>query len=845
MNASARKAEPVTPLKILLVDDSVEFLATAERMLAMQPNVVVAGTARSGSEAFSKIDVLKPDLVLIDIVMPALNGIEATRQIKRHSNAPKVVMLTLYDNAEYRYYAQLAGADGFIAKQELPGALEAQLKQLFAQQTGTPKAAPHLNLAQDLAQNSLRVSEERFRLALEAGNMGVFDWDIEHDSIIWSLQYAHLLGLKESNNHGSYEAFCRCVHPHDLPDVEHSLKHAQRSRSLYQHKFRVVWPDGSVHWIYAQGKFGYNAQGEAVRMTGVISDISDYMSVLQQLQEKSAHLQSILELDPHGILLLDEQGCITEINPTGAALLGAEPAQSLIGKELLDFVAPDYRENVQSFHDSALRGNRGTLRYDIVRNDGSRLHVEDHAAPLPSATGTSTAVLNVLLDITTQTQIEQKLNHLAHHDPLTGLPNRVLFADRLSQAMVEAKRHKRLVGVVVLDLDRFKKINDTLGHDVGDDTLIAVTERLQTAIRPSDTLARLGGDEFGIVLADMARSDDAPMVVQRILDTFMDAFHVRGREQFLSASLGITLFPADGSDCDTLLRNADTAMYRAKAQGRSGYQFYTTEMTRRAHEDMALESALRHAIEHDELSLHYQPLFDLDSGRVAGMEALMRWQHPQLGFVAPARFIPLAEETGLIVSLGEWALHTACKQTRAWQKIGFKDLYVSVNLSSRQFRGHSLVRQVTQALSASGLDARCLVLELTESMLSADIENTIHIMQRLHAHGIRFALDDFGTGYSSLNYLKRFPIDVLKIDKSFVRDIGTDPDDAAIVRAIITMAHSLGERVVAEGVETQDQLDFLQRNGCDTMQGYFLGKPLPAGEFEALLQQKLSPPETV
>ncbi|MFO7602344.1 MAG: EAL domain-containing protein [Gammaproteobacteria bacterium] len=841
MNSAAQRTTAGQPSTVLMVDDSAEFIATATRLLAQHADIELVGTARSATEAFQKIETLHPDLVLMDIVMPDMNGIEATRHIKRRDHAPRVVMLTLHDNTEYRYYAQLAGADGFIAKQDLATALGPQLEQLLRQapETETKPAAPKMNLVQSLLVQDLaqQQNEERLRFALEAGNMGTFDWDLVSDVITWSEQHSRLFGLKHGEFHGSYTAFCRYVHPEDLASVEACLLEARQTQKDYKQKFRIVWPDASVHWICSQGKFRYDAQGEAIRMTGVVADVSEFMTNLHELQAKSERLQSIFEMDPQCILLLDTQGNIQEVNPSGLKLFGEASSQALVGRALQDYIAPAYREIVQSFFHSVQCGNSGKLQFEIIRTDGTRRYVENHACPLQSSDHDERVVLNVLLDITAQTRTENKLNHLAHHDPLTGLPNRILFNDRLSQAMVDAQRHKRLAGVVVLDLDRFKNINDTLGHDVGDDTLVAVTERLRTAIRPSDTLARLGGDEFAIVLADMDKAEDAPLVVERILDTFMEAFHVRDREQFMSASLGITLFPADGDDCETLLRNADTAMYRAKAAGRCGYQFYTAEMTQRAHEDMALESALRHAIERDELAMHYQPIIDIDTGRITGMESLMRWQHPELGFVSPERFIPLAEETGLIISLGEWALSTACTQTRRWHEQGFDDLYVAVNLSSRQFRANDLIGQVTQALERSGLDARHLVLELTESMLSTDIDNTIHVMQILHNQGIRFALDDFGTGYSSLNYLKRFPIDILKIDQSFVRDISTDPDDAAIVRAIITMAHSLGDRVVAEGVETQDQMEFLRANDCDAMQGYLLSRPLPAAEFQTLLSR--------
>lgn len=840
------KEEPHShPLQVLLVDDSQEFLSAAQRLMAYQPGIKVVGTATSASEAIRLAQDLAPHLVLMDIVMPDISGIDITRRIKRQSHAPHVVMLTLHDNAEYRYHAQLAGADGFITKPELETALPRLIDRLFtAPADAHARSSGHLPDGQASASRALSARDARLRLTLEAGDMGVFDWDVETGTITWTQEHARLFGLNLSQFNGTYNGFTRCLHPADLPAVEHALEEARHTRQIFKHKYRVIWPDGSVHWICAKGRFAYDAEGSAVHMTGVVMDVTESMRTLLELREKQARLSAIFNAGPQCIKLVDGQGVIRDINRAGAALLGVENPEDLIGKPVTDFIAPEHQETTLAFHKSVLRGNHGTLVFEMLCRDGRQRWVESHTVPLTSAQDGGTSALSVTLDITERVRDSERLSFLTQHDALTGLPNRLLFTDRLRQAMIEAQRHHRLVGVVFLDLDRFKNINDTLGHDVGDAMLVAVAARLRAALRPSDTIARLGGDEFAAILADMARAEDAPLVVQRVLDAFKEPFLIDGRELFMSASLGITLYPVDAADAYALLRNADTAMYRAKEHGRSACQFYTAEMTQRAHEDMALEGALRHAIVRGELLLHYQPIVDLNSGRILGVEALLRWQHPELGLVSPVRFIPLAEESGLIVSIGEWVLREACKQTRAWHDAGFTELYVAVNLSSRQFREPDLVQRVQQVLADIGLSGVRLELELTESMLLTNIDNTVRQMQELDTAGVRFAVDDFGTGYSSLSYLKRFPIDVLKIDQSFVRDITTNPDAAAIVRAIITMAHALGVRVVAEGVETHAQMDFLRANSCDCMQGYYLSRPLPADALTALLAAglRLLPP---
>ncbi|MEO5656508.1 MAG: EAL domain-containing protein, partial [Nitrospiria bacterium] len=453
------------------------------------------------------------------------------------------------------------------------------------------------------------------------------------------------------------------------------------------------------------------------------------------------------------------------------------------------------------------------------------------------------AFLTVMANIGTQLgrvverkRTEERLSYIANYDPLTGLPNRGLCLDRLKDELVRSRWQERFVAVLFLDLDRFKNVNDTLGHSLGDRLLKAVADRLTACVRAGDTVARLGGDEFVVILRDMARPEDAVPVAQKILDGLARPFVVAEVELFLTTSIGISQAPADGTDPETLLKNADTAMYRAKDLGKNTFQLYTTDMNFRVFENMELETNLRRALERHEFELHYQPVVDLRSRRLVGAEALVRWRQPDGTLMPPAKFIPVAEETGLIVPLGEWVLRTACEQSKAWRANGSPGIRVAVNLSARQFHRRGLLtEQVARALAETGLEVDGLGLELTESVLMQTGDSTIDALKALHAMGIPIALDDFGTGYSSLSYLKRFPIATVKIDRSFVHDITTDADDAAIVTAIITMAHSLKLKVVAEGVETAEQLARLKLLGCDQVQGYLLSRPLPAGEMAAWL----------
>jgi len=430
---------------------------------------------------------------------------------------------------------------------------------------------------------------------------------------------------------------------------------------------------------------------------------------------------------------------------------------------------------------------------------------------------------------------KETILHLAYHDALTDLPNRTLFEDRLTVALAQARRRNQMLPVMFLDLDRFKQVNDMAGHAMGDKLLRRVAERLAGLVREGDTVARVGGDEFTLLSPEVAGVEDTVEIAERVLKVFQQPWALDGHEFHVTTSVGIAMYPNDGEDVESLLRNADTAMYRAKEQGRNNYQLYTPAMNARIAERLAVENSLRHGLVSGEFAVHYQPQVNIDTGQIVGAEALVRWQHPERGLVLPAEFIPVAEETGLIVPLGEWVLRTACAQNRAWQEAGLPPLRVAVNLSARQFQQRDLKSMVAQVLEETGLDPHCLQLEITEGVAMQDAEFTITMLRELRGMGIQIAIDDFGTGHSSLSYLRRLPIDVVKIDRSFVCDLTTDPNDAAIVSTIVAMAHNLKLKVIAESVETEEQLTFLKEQQCDEFQGYLFSKPVPAGKLEKIV----------
>lgn len=449
-----------------------------------------------------------------------------------------------------------------------------------------------------------------------------------------------------------------------------------------------------------------------------------------------------------------------------------------------------------------------------------------------------------LLDLQVElVRAHDNMRQQATHDPLTGLPNRLLFRDRLTQKLADERRRHRSLAVMFVDLDHFKRINDTFGHAAGDLFLVGVTDRLQGCLREGDTFARMGGDEFTIILADVSSSEEVVMVAERVREALSDPIIIEGQELLITASIGISMFPSDGDDVETLVRNADTAMYRAKERGKNGWQFYRNPSDASSLSHISLEQSLRAAVGKGELVLHYQPRVDMRTGRILGAEALVRWRHPSLGLISPAHFIPLAEESGLIEPIGEWILREACTQNRAWQDAGLVAMEVGVNVSPHQLWSKNLPATIATVLQESGLGPQFLCLEITESTLIQNPGRAEEVLPQFRAMGLQIALDDFGTGYSSLGYLKRFPIDVVKIDQSFVRGIPGNPDDAGIAGAAVAMAHSLRLRAVAEGVETWEQLEFLRSINCDEMQGYFVNRPVLADEFMQIAKATALLPE--
>jgi len=565
--------------------------------------------------------------------------------------------------------------------------------------------------------------------------------------------------------------------------------------------------------------------------------------MIERLDNRSAPLslsaQQVIENMHEGVLITDARGKIQAVNHAFAHSSGYQPSEILghspfflrSGRHKPAF----YKKLFGSLDETGFWN--GEI-YNRKKNGDIQLEYLSISAVKDVASDAPSHFVAVFTDITKRKRAEETIKHMAYFDALTDLPNRSLFLERLTQALIQAQRNRRILAVLFLDLDRLKIINDTLGHNMGDRLLKAVAARLTTAMRDTDTIARLGGDEFMLLLPEISNASDVDTITTKLLDTFKTPFEFDQQELYITTSIGVAVYPKDGTDAETLLKNADTAMYRAKRTGRNNCQSFAPSMKVENMEQLALGNGLRRAIDRNEFIVHYQPQIDIENGEMVGMEALIRWQHPEYGIIPPNSFIHWAEDSGLIVPIGEMVLRMACKQNQAWLAAGYPPLKVAVNLSARQLKQTNIVQTVALILKETGLPADCLELELTESVLMDLSGNSMNIPHELKAMGVGFSIDDFGTGYSSLNYLKRLPVNTLKMDQSFVRDLTSDTNDAAIASAVIGLGHGLNLAVLAEGVETMGQLDHLRSLKCDRMQGFLFSKPLPPTEFEVLLKEQ-------
>ncbi len=695
----------------------------------------------------------------------------------------------------------------------------------------------------------LRESEERFRLLVK----GVKDYAIftlvpAGRVTSWNEGARRIKGYEPEEIIG--EHFSRFYPEEDLQrgKPEREIEVALAEGRVEDEGWRVR-RDGSRFWANVVITTLRDEAGRLRGFSKVTRDITERKNTEDALKESEKRFRSLVQNASDLITVMGIDGTILYESPAIERILGYAP-ENLIKSNALDFIHPDDRPQVlRAFARLAEEtGANPYVEYRFRHEDGSWRHLESSGTNLLDEPSVGGIVFNSR-DVTERKLLEERLIHQALHDPLTGLPNRALFMDRLTHALDRARRRDASwVAVLFLDLDDFKVVNDSLGHEAGDDLLVAAAGRLRASLRPEDTLARLGGDEFVVLLEDVVGRGEATEVAARVAGALRGPFSLGAHEEvFVSASVGIALGGAakdrPAEVPEELLRRADMAMYEAKRKGKAHHEVFEQRMNVPALERLRVGTDLRRAIERGEFRVHYQPEVSLKTGEVVGFEALVRWEHPEQGLISPARFIPVAEETGMIVPIGRWVLEEACRRSKEWreQRAQVPSLVMSVNLSARQFGHPDLVRDVAQALGESGLDPGCLVLEITESAVMEDARSTVGTLGELKALGVGIAVDDFGTGYSSLSYLKRFPVDFLKVDRSFVDDLGEDPEDVVLVSGIVDLAHALGLTVVAEGVETEEQLELLRAMGCNLAQGYHFARPMPGEQVEAFLAARAHP----
>jgi diguanylate cyclase (GGDEF)-like protein/PAS domain S-box-containing protein len=677
-------------------------------------------------------------------------------------------------------------------------------------------------------EEALATSEERFRSLSAAAPNGIYALDLKGRLLYANDRLVELTGLSQEQLAGT--GWLNMVHPDERERVIRESGPSALERRLTT-EFRIVRPDGELRWMRTRASPLHGRGGEHAGFVGSLEDVTHEVEAVRELAAREAEYRMLADNSSDFLARHAPDGSYRYASPASLTITGYAPDE-LIGTAPSAHVVEDDQERIAEHHEQVLGHDApATVAFRLRRKDGQLRWLETTTRAVRDEAAVRELV-SVTRDISERKEAELELSHAALHDSLTGLPNRALFLDRLGLALRRTERRSGSVAVLFGDLDRFKIVNDSLGHDAGDRLLVDVAKRIAAALRPADTVARFGGDEFTILCEDIAGEIEAATIAQRIVDVFREPFVLEDGEVFLAISLGIAIARGDDDRAADLIRDADAAMYRAKERGKGRYEIFDEAMRADAVARLETESALRRALDRNELRLHYQPEIDLATGAIAGYEALVRWEHPVRGLLGPGAFLPLAEETGLIVGIGEWVLREACTDARRWTQ----PLTLSVNVSARQLAQHDLVAMVRRALSETGTDPSTVCLEITESAVMESGAATTAQLRALKSLGVRLAIDDFGTGFSSLAHLRRFPVDVLKIDGTFVSGLGDQPQDASIAAAVISLAHALGLTTVAEGVETDEQVTILRRLGCDRGQGHLFAPPLPLAEALRLSQ---------
>lgn len=684
-----------------------------------------------------------------------------------------------------------------------------------------------------LAEQKACENQKRLNFILEQSLTGSWDLNLKNQTAYRSLQHDKIFGYDTLLPEWTYDKFLNHVLPEDREDVDQKFQLSIKNKSNWDFECRIKRQDGEIRWIWGSGSHKLDASGEIAQMLGIVQDITKRKQFEAEKLHYAAELKSLFESLPDIYFRLASDGTILDFQAHNQGDLYTK-SDLFLGRKMQEVLPPDVGHLfLKKIEDINHTRTMITFTYSLEVNNQLR-----HFDARLNQMSIDNQLVCVVRDITEIKTSEEELQHLAHHDPLTGLPNRLLLNEYLNQSIKRAKRHQHMVAVLFFDLDNFKIINDSFGHDVGDLLLKETAERLVKSVRSEDSVSRISGDEFIILMEGLSNPDDLISSTNKLLHQFQKEFLLENHTVSVTASIGISLYPQDAQSSAKLLRNADAAMYRAKNDGRNNYQFYKKEMTHSALEHIFLETSLHHAIEGHEFHLHYQPQLRLKDKTIIGVEVLLRWEHPTEGNISPDKFIPLAEESNLIITIGEWVLRHACIQAKQWADYGIEFGRIAVNIAGPQIKRGKLVETVKNILTETGLPASRLELEVTEGYIMQQADKAIEQLNEIKQLGVMLSIDDFGTGYSSLSYLKKLPIHKLKIDQSFIRDIPSDPDDMAISKAVIALGSSLGLTVIAEGVETEEQANYLIQVGCDEVQGFLYSHPIDKHAIEAFISNQ-------
>jgi diguanylate cyclase (GGDEF)-like protein/PAS domain S-box-containing protein len=797
--------------RILVVDDD-RFVRTIFQDALGNAGYLVTAVP-DGDCALACLENDPYDLILLELMMPGKDGCDICQELRalpRHRLVP-VMMITGSGDDDLINRAFEAGATDFVTKPITATLLVHRVRYLLR---------AHRDLLK-LEQSTVRLAN-----AQRIAQLGNWVWYPETDAFHGSTETWTIMGLANHPAQLPLSDLLLAVDPSDRELAATGLKKAQKSSALHTFEFRLLRPDASMRLVRLQAYRDETDPGEVPSVSGTIQDLTE----MQQTEDRLHMLKEAIDCLPigAGITISDVQGKIVYSNFAEAQMHGYT-SQELMGKHARTLAPPSKEKPFASWKLQKI----GLWRRESlnIRKNGEVFPVLLSSVAVRNAQGNCIGVVTSCEDITHRKDSEKRIEYLAFYDTLTGLPNRVTLLEQLPRALALAQREKRQVALLYLDLDNFKDVNDTQGHDFGDKFLKEVAERLVACLRESDTLVRLGGDEFVIIMTSTNDHEGASAAALRVQSQFGTPFRIGGQHFYSSASIGIALYPDDGADADSLLKSADAAMYHAKNSGKSNFQFFSGEMNEKIMRRIALENGMRHGIARGEFSVHYQPQWDLKTARMVGVEALLRWDSPEFGNVAPGDFIPLAETSGIIFELAELVLRTAFRQAKDWASQGYLNLKVAVNISGKQFSKPDFLQTIEGMIRETGVAPGCLELEFTESVIMEKADKNINTLRALKKLGVQLSIDDFGTGYSSLNYLKHFPIDTIKIDRSFIAKVNSNSDDAAITEAIISMAHSLNLNVIAEGVENHEQLHFLGQRDCDEVQGFYLALPMTAHDL--------------